>query len=95
MNVNKHIYSAERLAAVTTECAHAAPAPKTPAEMQRLFAPEKRYLSYSLCSAQPAEVFGAHRNLELAAALLPGWRVRLYVNESAPKDWLDSLKAKG
>jgi tetratricopeptide (TPR) repeat protein len=55
----------------------------------------RKVISYSLYGALPRYCDGALRNCDAAAALLPDWRCRFYVDESVPAEVLRRLCAKG
>jgi hypothetical protein len=56
---------------------------------------EKCRISLGLYGKSPKYLVGALRNVELQAQIFPGWKVRIYHDDSVPKEMLDKLLNSG
>lgn len=56
---------------------------------------EKRVISFGLYGADPKYVNGALRNAELTPSVFPGWTMRVYHDNTVPRESLDKLAAMG
>jgi len=57
--------------------------------------PTKDLIAYSLWGTQPIYLDGALRNVERAAQLYPGWRVRVHLDDSVPAATVSALSDAG